>query len=521
MAESPSSSLAGRRMLLVGSGILLSRCLGLTRDIVFARTFGTGTVLAAFILAFTVPNLLRALFGEGAFSAAFVPLFSEKLEKEGAPSAWTTACRIISVMAVVLTALVLALTLAALALRPFASRELAQLTLALLPWLMPYGIMICLSAAFAAVLQSVGKFGVPAFSQVLLNIALITAALAVAPSLGNSPQVQVYALVGGVLAAGTFQLLMHMLSTARNKFVFQFMPDFADTSVRRFSLLIGPVLIGAGVVQLNVLVDRCLAYWLGAVATTTLYYSQRLVYLPVGLFGVAMSTVALPAMSRAWARGRTHEVTGNLAFSLSQVMFLTLPATTVMFILRVPLIQLLFEGQRFTPADTVETAWTLLFYLVGIPAFTAAKIATTPFYAQQDTRTPVRIAAVCLALNVVLNLILMQFLRQAGLALATSICSCVNVGMLLWFLRRRMGSLNLHAAYPGLLKSAVAAICAGAAAWLTLKYLPEQDRQNQAFTQQLLRVLLPLAASGMVFLATATMLGSRELYALLPWRARK
>jgi putative peptidoglycan lipid II flippase len=491
-------------MLTVSGGIFFSRCLGLARDILFAQIWGTGLALAGFVLAFTVPNLLRALFGEGAFSAAFVPIFSEKLEREGKTCAWQGACRIVSVLAVVLTAVVAAALGVSFLLRPLLKGELAEWTLELLPWLLPYGILICLAAAFSAILNSVNRFFLTTYSQLLLNVCMILAALAAGYVFADDPRQGIMLVSGAILLSGILQLAVLTLSCRREGWDFRFQPVFRDPVVQRFAILISPVLLGAGVMQLNVLVDRVLSGWLGSMATTTLYYSQRLVYLPVGLFGVAMSMVALPAMSRAWARGERREVIDGLGFALEQVLFLALPTMTLLYVLAEPAVRLLFERGAFGPASTAETAWTLLFYLGGIPAFTCAKIVAVPFYAQQDTRTPMRVAMLCLVLNVVLNLILMQFLRQGGLALATSICSFVNIALLLRVLRRRLGGLGLRRLAGRVARMLMACCVSGAAAWTMLDRL---GNWGTGLGGKLIQVMLPLAAGGLVYLGVASLLG--------------
>ncbi|MCF7855207.1 MAG: murein biosynthesis integral membrane protein MurJ [Candidatus Pacebacteria bacterium] len=499
----------GSRMLIVSSGIFLSRCLGLARDVVFAEVWGTGVALAAFIIAFTIPNLLRALFGEGAFNAAFVPLFTSRLETEGRESAWKSACRILSVVTVIVSAIVLCVMVGSVLTRQLVSNELAHATLSLLPWLMPYAVIVCLMAGFAAVLNSVERFSLPAFAQPILNLFLIAGALFIGPLLGTDPRRRVYGLVLCVLAAGVCQLGAHVWAAARQGFVFRFLPHIRDPAVRRFSVLLAPIVVGAGVVQLNVVVDRLLAGYLGSVATTTLYYSQRLVYLPVGLFGVAMNVVCLPALTRAWTDRDDNAFTAHFSEALRLVLLFALPSVALLLVLREPIVALLFERGSFDQAATRETAWTLLFYVWGIPAFVCAKVAVAPFHARQDTRTPVRIAVLCLALNVVLNIVLMQFLRQGGLALSTAICSYVNFFLLMWSLRRVGGKVPVRRVLNWALRMAVAGCAAGIAAHGTLTW------SMLSFKNELLTragaVICPLAAGGIVYVVVVTALGGREL----------
>ncbi|MFO7821045.1 MAG: murein biosynthesis integral membrane protein MurJ [Lentisphaeria bacterium] len=503
----------GRRMLLVSGGILLSKCLGLARDMVFAYVWGTSTVLAAFILAFTVPNLLRALFGEGAFNAAFVPLFNDKLETESRQSAWDFSSRILTSTALVLVLITAALVGGTLLIRPFAPNELSRLTLELLPWLLPYGILICLTAGVASMLNSIGRFGVPAYAQALLNVCLIAAALGLAPLFGVKDDRQIYALVIAVLGAGLLQLAVNAWACRRSGWRYRLPAKLRSPEVTRFTALLTPILIGTGVVQLNVLVDRILAGYLGEIATTTLYYSQRLVYLPVGLFGVAMGTVCLPAMSRAWANRDREGVAESLRFSLEQVLFLAVPAAVALGILRVPIIRLLFERGDFSAAGTSETAWTLMFYIGGIPAFAAAKIATTPFHARQDTRTPVKVAAFCLSINVILNLILMQFIRQGGLALSTAVASWINVLMLLYFARSSIGNLGLRFVLSPVAKITGAAALAGLSMHFCLRGV--DILALSGFTGKFMACAIPLVAGGVIYVIATLLLGCSHIKQIL------
>jgi len=431
-------------MLLVSSGTFASRILGLARDVVLAHVWGTGAAMGAFVFAFTIPNLFRALFGEGAFNAAFVPVFSERLEKDGKGRAWDAACTIISSLACVLAGVVVAGVAVSMALGTVPRGTRFDLALRLLPWLMPYTLLICLSHAFGGVLNGLRRFAIPAYSPGLLNAFLIAGALWLAPRLGDTPEEQVFALAFAVLAAGCAQLLLHVVRCSQLGCVLRFQPSFQSADTRKVMALLGPVVIGAGVVQLNTLVDRVLAKLLGDAAITSLYYSQRLVYLPVGLFGVALGVVCLPAMSRAWARGDVDGMRSSLSTALRQVFFLTVPVVAAFWALREPVVRLFFERGSFDSRSTAETVWALLFYLPGIPAFAAVKVAVTPFHARQDTRTPLRIAVVCMVLNVILNLVLMLFLRQGGLALATSICSWLNLYLLMRITKRNLEALPVR-----------------------------------------------------------------------------
>ncbi len=502
-----------RSALLVSSGILLSRVLGLVRDVTFARHWGTGTAFAAFTIAFMVPNLLRALFGEGAFSAAFVPTFSGALEKDGKSTAWEGAQRVISVLLTVLAGCVGVVILASLVLRPFARNDLDTMTLRLLPLVMPYAVLICGAGALAGVLNSLQRFTVPALSPVLLNVVLIIATTCVCPYWGVARTGQVYALGIAVLFAGVLQFGVHLHACRRQGLVLRFVPDWRAPEVRHVVALIAPALIGTGVTQFNALIDKLLARILGSMAVSSLYYSQRLVYLPVGLFGVAMAVVALPAMSRAWACDDRQGMEQSLVYALRHVLFLALPVACLLGPLAGPVVRLLFERGSFDAVSTRETVWALRFYLPGIPAFACAKIAVTPFYAKRDTRTPVKVGCVCLVLNVILNLSLMWWLKQGGLALSTSVCSYVNVGLLLWLARRDLENIPFAELARSTARLGVAALLAVSAATLLLRRLPATDTPE--LVERCLLVFVPLVAGGAVYLAAAFCLGAPEVRELI------
>ena len=501
-------------MLLVSGGILLSRIFGLTRDIVFADYWGTGVAFAAFTLAFTVPNLLRALFGEGAFSAAFVPAFSDRLEKQDLKAAWDLACNVVSMLALVLAAAVLLISglgLVAAGLAPADLPARFHLALRLLPIVMPYALLICLTGAFGGVLNSLGRFAVPALSPVILNLVFIATVLGLCPQWQSAGLPPVYAIALAVLLAGFLQLGLQLAACARRGLRFQPRIRHRDPDVRHVAMLMAPALVGIGVTQMNVFVDRILAGWLGSAAIGSLYYSQRLVYLPVGLFGVAMSVVCLPALSRAWSRGDREAMRASMTYAFRQVLFLALPATALLAALRIPVIRLLFERGAFDSRSTTETAWALAFYLPGIPAFCCAKVAVTPFYARHDTRTPVRIALVCMVVNLILNLILMQFLRQGGLALATAVSSWLNVFLLLRLIRRQDCSPDPRVLFRAVCRLGFGALLAAFAARLAFGLpLPGTGLQNAAHLGQLFHLALGGAAGATVYLGVCILLGSRE-----------
>ncbi len=497
----------GRSMLQVSALTFGSRIFGLLRDIAMAGYWGgTGAAQAAFQVAFAFPNSLRALFGEGAFTSAFVPLLSAKMKDQQRSEAWRLAERAISVQAVALLALVFLLALLSGAVLIFAPEELSlhiRLTFLILPLLLPYAVFICMAGAFSSVLNCLGDFKIPAATPILFNLVQISTIIYLYFLWARTELVALLIFCGSAVLAGLVQLLLLMLWARRRGFVFHFRPAWRAPEVQLLCQKILPGIIGAGVMQFNSLVDRLLALHLGASAVGALNYSQHLVYLPVGIFGVAMSVVCLPRMSRAWARNDPLEMAGSLDYALRIILFLSLPCATLLFVLREPTIVLLFARGAFTAEAVRESSWALSFYVLGLPAFCCAKVATNPFHARLDTKTPVKIALLCMVTNLILNLILMQFLRQGGLALSTSICSWLNVFLLLSLNRRHLPQWSPARLFRAGLPLLLLALLAGFAAAVALQLLQRQpgwfSSIGPRWWQNALLLLLPSLAGGLVY----------------------
>ena len=504
-------------MMLVSTLTFLSRIIGFFRDAVFAHFWGTGLAMAAWVWAFKMPNLFRALFGEGALTAAFIPLFSRKYEKEGRRSSWLFACNILSVTAIFLTIITSVLVLISLVLRFFFSGPLALAVLNLLPWVLPFIILICLTALLSGVLHSIHHFLAPALMPVLLNIFLIASALYVCPMFGGSEEEQIVGLAFGVLLAGITQVLILLAVLRKKGFRFQFRPKVTPDvqQVRRLAI---PALVGSGLYQINVFVDAILAGWLGAYAVTSLHFSQRLVYLPVGLFAVALGVVCLPMMSRAAAANRVGELISALQFSLKMVLFLTLPFTLLFALFGEHIITLAFERGQFDVKSTADTFYALCFYLPGIPAFAATKVVIPAYHSRLDTKTPLKISCFCMLMNLIMNLILMQFFKQGGLALATSISSLLNITLLLYFLRRDMGSLQLRDSFVDTARLIVCLIPMTAVAITCNYYVITADSAGLSLFIQL---SVATAISGVAYLVTTLALRCEQPKVLLKKVLRK
>lgn len=432
-AGSEQRSLGGF-MLKSSFGTFGSRIFGLLRDMVTGWYWGaSGSAQAAITVAFAIPNHLRALFGEGAFTAAFVPMLSERLARRQPAAAWKLAERAISLQLVVLSFFVVAFALVSLVCHVFQPAGLPghiRLTLIILPLMMPYALFICLTGAFSAVLNSLRIFAWPALVPILYNLVQIGTVIGLCAQWSNTDFAPLLIFCGGALLAGLLQLLAMMLLARHHGFTYHF--DLAwDGEVRVLCRNILPGLVGLGAQQFNQLIDKGWGMFLGAQAIGALNYSQHLVYLPVGLFGAAMGTASLPSFSASWARNDRQGLAQTLAYALRQNLFMALPCAALLWVLGEPVITLLLRRGAFDAEAVRQCAWALKFYLLGLPAFCCIKVAAAVFFARQDTRTPRNVTLVCVAANMVLNTLCLTPLHFGGLALSTSLCAFANVVLLL------------------------------------------------------------------------------------------
>jgi putative peptidoglycan lipid II flippase len=491
---------------VVGSATLLSRILGLIRDILTARLFGTGLAASAFVVAFTIPNLFRRILGEGALTGAFVPVFTEYLEKRGLKEGWRVASIIFTLLTIVLAGVVLAgFAVIWLVTNTFDLSEKFILVFQLLRIMLPYLFFICLVGLSMGILNSFRHFIMPAISPVILNLVWIGSLFLLCPRFGVTPEDKIFGLAVGVVIGGIIQLAVQLPILKRKGFPFQFIPDWHNPVVKKIALLMGPGILGLAVFQLNTVVDRFLAMIIGSGAPSTLYYGNRLVQLPLGVFGIAFATAALPVMSRLMARNKIEEFKDAFSHSLRNVLLVTIPATVGLIVLRRPIITLLFQRDAFGVSSTDATAWVLLFYAIGLPAFAGLKIITQSFYSFQDTRTPVKVGVAAMLLNLGLNLAVVYIpwlrihMREGGLAFATSIAALANAGALFYLLRRRLGPIRGRAIVSFSLRISAAAAFMGLACWLSLYFLRDRFPGGE-LGERILLVVVPMAV-GMVVLA--------------------
>ena len=457
----------------VGSYTAVSRVLGFLRDILIARYVGAGMVADAFFIAFKLPNLFRRLFAEGAFNLAFVPLFAGRLKAEGEAAARAFAEQALSVL---LWTLVVFVTLAEITM-PWLMRGFAPgftgdpdkfaLAVTLTRITFPYLLFISLVSLLAGVLNSVGRFAAAAAAPILLNLCLIAGLLGFARH-GATPG---HALAWAVSVGGVVQLLWLAWNCRRAGMLPALRRPRLTPGVKRLLILIAPAAIGAGVQQLNLMVDVIIASLLPTGSVSFLYYADRIVQLPLGVIGVAMGTALLPTLARQVRGGEGTEAEASQNRALEYSLLLTVPAAAALAVIAWPVVSVLFQRGAFDAAASGATAGALAAYAVGLPAFVLIKVLAPGYFAREDTKTPLKFAVVCLAVNVALNLALMGPLGHVGIALASSISSWLNAGLLGFGLARR-GHLKPDArllrALPRMILSAaiMAAVLWLAAGWL-------------------------------------------------------
>ena len=493
---------------------LLSRILGFVRDVVIARLFGAGMGADAFFVALKLPNFLRRLFAEGAFSTAFVPVFSDyitagdKKASKDAAQAVFTALSLVLALVVGLGQVVMPLLIMVIAPGFLDDPEKYQLTVDLTRVTFPYIFFISLVALAGGILNSFHRFALPAATPILLNVSMIIGAVYIAPLMERPA----FGLALGVLIGGMAQLAIQLPALLRIGMPFNFVWNFRHPAIRRILLLMGPSVLGVSVAQVNLLFDIFLASWLKEGSISYLYYADRLVEFPLGLIGIAMGTAILPALSLKAAKGDISGLHRELDFGLRLIVIINIPATVGLLVMREPILGLLFERGAFDASTTQLTAQALLAYGFGLTAFSAIKVLAPAFYAMKDTKTPVRIAIICMISNMVLNVILMIPLQHAGLALATTISGFLNATLLLRGLQKKVGFRLGKKFWVALFKTAVAS----GFLWLFLAMASSSYWHAPSQTFDKMLILLPIIfGGGLLFVLVAWLLKIEELQELL------
>lgn len=435
-----------RSTTLVSSATFVSRLFGLFREQVFAFLFGAGFATDAFVAAFRIPNLLRDLFAEGALSAAFVPVFTDYLVNKNKKEAFRLGNLVLNGLLVIVGVIVvLGILITPLIVDVIAPGfdkipGKAGMTALMARIMFPFLLLVSLAAVAMGMLNSLRHFGVPAFAPVLFNLGMILAGFFVCPFF-NPP---VIGMAIGVLLGGLGQWAFQIPSLRREGYRYQPVLAFRDPGVRRIIALMTPAVFGLASTQINIFVNTVIASYLRQGSLSYLSYSYRLMYFPLGVFGVAVATVTLPIVATFAAKKDIPNVLSTCASSLKLVFFLTLPSLFFLTVAAKPIISVLYQHGVFKYADTVFTSQALLFYCIGLFAYASVRVVAPVFYAMGDTKTPVKASVLAVIVNISLNLAFMKPLGFRGLALATSVSAMVNMVTLMIFLRRRVGPLDLR-----------------------------------------------------------------------------
>lgn len=492
-AAGPSSQQIVRSAGVIGIATMTSRVLGLIRDQVLAYFFGAGDAMDAFRIAFRLPNVLRDLFAEGALSAALVPTFTRALAAGDRTAAWRLASNVVTFLLLISGAIVLAgIVFAEPLVNVYAAgfRQVPgkiELTIRLTRIMFPFLAMVAVAAAMMALLNALHRFFIPALSPAMFNVATILCAVIavpLSPRLGIHP---IVAIAAGTLIGGLGQVLLQWPALRREGFRYQPLLDLHDPWLRHVGRLIVPGVAGLAAVQINLLVNSWLAAGLGTGAVSWLDYAFRLMYMPIGLFGISIATASLPMISGHAASRNDPGVRRAVSSGLRMMLMLNVPATVGLVVLATPIVALIFERGRFTPADTAATAAALAYYAPGLVGYSAVKLISPAFYAMDNSRIPVVISAVSVAFNVALNLVLVRTLGHRGLALGTAAAALLNAGLLLILLRARLGGLDGRRLLVATVKISVASLAMALAAYYAerLLHVPFEGR---ALAAQAIRV---------------------------------
>jgi putative peptidoglycan lipid II flippase len=499
---------------LVGLLTLASRVLGLVRDAVVAAFFPKGGT-DAFFVAFTVPNVLRRLLAEGALTVAFIPVFTEYREGRGLAQAREMLANMLgTALAVVLGVTALGMVFAPQVVLAFAyglTADPGRLALAvtLTRTMFAFLVWAGLSALAMGALNSVRHFTAPALAPAVLNVFIIGAVVVGASRMAGWGFPPTMAIAIGVVVGGAAQLVLQLPVLRRHGLVVAPRWGFGHPGVRRVARLMGPSVFALAIYQLYVMLARQFASFLPEGSISTLYYAQRLVEFPIGIFAVALATVTMPALSSQASAGEIQQVKATYGYALRLVFFVLLPATAGLLALSQPLTSVLFQRGQFTSLMAQQTAWTLVGFSLGLWAAGGIRQTVQVFYALQDTRTPVKVSAVSLLVFILVAYLGYRPLGTPGLALATSVASAANFVLLVWLLRRRLGRLGLGAVLTSALRAGLAALPCGAAAHLVAR-LGQWERGGGVPANYL--VLLAAVIAGLAaFIAASRLLRVAEL----------
>jgi len=508
----------------IASLTALSRVFGMLRNMAFAYFLGASGLMDGWVIAFKIPNLARRLFGEGAASSSLIPVYSEQLQKNP-KDAYKLASTVLTVIFVLLVAIVLLGEAIIWAYYKFFSVHTStNLKLALTGVMLPYMILICVTAIIAGILNAHRHFAAPAAAPIVLNIFIITSLCFTGWALKTLPRTQVFIVAAAVLLAGLVQIFMQFLPLRARQIHIRPAWQVDSQPFKKIMLLTGPMVIGLTATQINTLSDDFIALWFSGSedkglffswfgtqiryplwegAVSHLFYSQRLYQLPLGVLGISLATAIFPVMSAEAARKDLDALRKTISRALRCAVFVALPATVGLLLVRRPLISVLFQRGQFTDNDTKLTAAVLAFYVLGLCGYFYQQIITRAFYSIQDSKTPMRSTLIAVLVNITLNLTLIWLMGTTGLALSTAICSYLQASILIVVLRQRFGTEILNGLPSAIAKTAAATSLMTAAAILALwlcRNFPEAARFD------ILRLAAAVPSAAAIYLLAAKFL---------------
>ena len=498
-----------------------SRILGFIRDILLAKIFGATGLTDAFFIAYRIPNLFRELFAEGSMSAAFVPVFTETLTKEGKENSRRLASAVLAFLLLVLSALcslgILFAPLIVTVIAPgfISSPEKFNLTVKLTRIMFPFLFFISLAAFAKGILNSLKQFFIPALAPIFLNLAIISSALLAAPHFTQP----LLAIGIAVSIGGALQIAIQIPSLMKARLMVRPLLIFNHPGLKKILKLLLPVIIGMGVAQINIFVSTIFVSYLSGGAATYLYYAMRFVHLPIGIFGVAMATAVLPSLSQHAANGDNDALRDTFSFSLRLLFFITLPAMAGLITLAGPIINVLLQRGEFSAFAASETAFALIFYSSGLWAFVGARIVASTFYSLQDTKTPVKIAVLSVVTNIIFSFILIGPLRHGGLALANAIASAVNFLLLFYFLRKKLVKVDGRKIGRSFIKTAAASCLMGIAGFIAVNSSIWNADAGLIERAGVLAVIIAFCIG--LYILTAYLMKSDELRYLIKMRRKR
>jgi putative peptidoglycan lipid II flippase len=507
----------------IGAATLTSRVLGLVREQVYAAFMGTSAVYGAFIYAYMVPNLFRRLLGEGALTAAFIPIFKAKEKTDGTEAMWRAANAVLSGLIVVASGIVLVAVAVIGSLLLLSSWEPnTRLMLQLMAMMFPYMALACVGAVFIGMLNARGHFFIPALGAAILNIVMIASVWLLAPLMGPHLDTRIFALAIGVLAAGVAQALFQVPTLRAEGFRYRWVSPWRDPTVRDVVTKMIPSIIGVAAFQINVMLTQGLAFGENSRIVGQFAYAVRLMELPQGVFGLSLATFLLPTLSGLALEKNFAQVRATLRQAAGHIIFINLLASVLLFTLAAPIIRLLFERGEFHANSTEQVSYALVCLVPGLVSFSLVNIFARAFYALGDLITPMKVSVFCLAINLLFAAIFLfaYHLGPGALGLANTLSAACNLFLLVFALRKKLRNLEMKETVEQLPFLAAAGLAAALVAWRG-RLLWQHHFGHDSLLPRLGEVFLPMTAASAIYFALSWWMNipsAREMIGLIAAR---